>query len=160
MYEVELALKVNGTEVSLRVPANTTLLDLLREHLGLTGAKRGCEQGDCGACVVLLDGEPVASCLVLAVQAEGHQVRTVEGLSQGAEMHPLQKAFVEEWAVQCGYCTSGMLMSAVALLEDNPNPSTEEVKEALSGNLCRCTGYQSIIRAVKKVTRPGGTLAT
>jgi carbon-monoxide dehydrogenase small subunit len=160
MNEVDLTLKVNGTEVALSVPAHTTLLNLLREHLGLTGAKRGCETGDCGACVVLLDGDPVASCLVLAVQADGHEVRTVEGLSQGGGMHPLQKAFTEEWAVQCGYCTSGMLMSAVALLESNPDPSTEEVKEALSGNLCRCTGYHSIIRAVKKAARPTGALTT
>jgi carbon-monoxide dehydrogenase small subunit len=154
MYEVDVALKVNGTEVTLSVAANTTLLELLRQHLALTGSKRGCEQGDCGACVVLLDGKPVASCLVLAAQADGREVRTVEGLGKGGEMHPLQKAFIEEWGAQCGYCTPGMLMSAVALLERSPSPSTDEIKEAISGNLCRCTGYQSIIRAIRRATGP------
>jgi len=153
VHEVHIDLKVNDKPLSLMVPANVTLLELLRERLHLTGAKPGCGQGDCGSCVVLLDGQPVNSCLVLAAQASGHEVRTVEGLSEGGQMHPLQKAFIEEWAAQCGYCTPGMLMSAVALLEENAHPSRDEIKEALSGNLCRCTGYLAIIRAVEKATQ-------
>jgi carbon-monoxide dehydrogenase small subunit len=143
-------LTVNGRAVSLLVPASMTLLELLRERLALTGAKPGCQRGDCGACVVLLDGQPVNSCLVLAVQADGCEIRTVEGLADGENLHPLQQAFVEEWAAQCGYCTPGVLMSAVALLEANPDPSVAEIREGISGNLCRCTGYEAIVRAIQK----------
>jgi aerobic-type carbon monoxide dehydrogenase small subunit (CoxS/CutS family) len=150
VYEVRVELTVNETDVSLSVPANMTLLELLRERLELTGAKPGCEQGDCGSCVVLIDGMPVNSCLVLAAQASGHEIRTVEGLEGEDALHPLQQAFVDEWALQCGYCTPGVLMSAVALLESNPEPSDDEIKEAISGNLCRCTGYQSVVRAIRK----------
>jgi aerobic-type carbon monoxide dehydrogenase small subunit (CoxS/CutS family) len=150
VHEVRVELKVNETTVSLSAPAKTTLLELLRERLELTGAKPGCEQGDCGSCVVLMDGMPVNSCLVLAAQASGHEIRTVEGLEGEDALHPLQQAFVDEWALQCGYCTPGVLMSAVALLESNPEPSDDEIKEAISGNLCRCTGYQSIVRAIQK----------
>jgi carbon-monoxide dehydrogenase small subunit len=150
VHEVRVELTVNETNVSLSVPANMTLLELLRERLELTGAKPGCEQGDCGSCVVLMDGMPVNSCLVLAAQASGHEIRTVEGLEGEDALHPLQQAFVDEWALQCGYCTPGVLMSAVALLESNPSPSDEEIKAAISGNLCRCTGYQSMVRAIQK----------
>jgi carbon-monoxide dehydrogenase small subunit len=152
VHEVHIEVKVNDRPVSLTVPANMTLLELLRERLHLTGAKPGCEQGDCGACVVLMDGQAVNSCLVLAAHASGHEIRTVEGLQGEGGLHPLQQAFLEGWALQCGYCTPGFLMSAVALVEGNPKPSVEEIKEAISGNLCRCTGYQSIIRAVQKAT--------
>lgn len=150
MHEIDIGLSVNGTVMSLTVPTHMTLLELLRERLDLTGAKPGCEQGDCGACVVLLDGKPVNSCLVLAAQASGHEIRTVEGLQGEEGLHPLQEAFAEEWALQCGYCTPGFLMSAVALLDSNPNPTVDEIRESISGNLCRCTGYQPIIRAVQK----------
>jgi aerobic-type carbon monoxide dehydrogenase small subunit (CoxS/CutS family) len=129
-----------------------TLLEFLRERLHLTGAKPGCEQGDCGACVVLLDGNAVNACLVLAGQVDGHEIRTVEGLESEDGLHPLQQAFLEEGALQCGYCTPGFLMSGTALVESNPTPSVDEIKEAISGNLCRCTGYQSIIRAIQKAT--------
>jgi carbon-monoxide dehydrogenase small subunit len=152
VHEVHIDVKVNDNPVSLTVPTNMTLLELLRERLHLTGAKPGCEQGDCGSCVVLLDGQPINSCLVLAAQASGHEIRTVEGLQGEGGLHPLQQAFVEEWALQCGYCAPGFLMSAVALVESNSTPSVDEIREAISGNLCRCTGYQSIVRAVQKAT--------
>jgi carbon-monoxide dehydrogenase small subunit len=153
VHEIDIGLSVNGTAMSLTVPAHMTLLELLRERLDLTGAKPGCEQGDCGSCVVLLDGMAVNSCLVLAAQACGHEIRTVEGLQDEEGLHPLQEAFAEEWALQCGYCTPGFLMSAVALLESNPEPTVDEIKEAISGNLCRCTGYQSVVRAIQKAVK-------
>ncbi len=150
MDEITIQFKLNGKEVSVTTPPWFTLLRLLRERLGLTGAKPGCERGECGACTVLLDGEPVASCLVLAPQVEGRDVLTIEGLAAGERMHPLQEAFVEESAVQCGYCIPGMIMAARALLDRTLNPTRDEIKRALSGNLCRCTGYTKIIRAVEK----------
>jgi carbon-monoxide dehydrogenase small subunit len=143
-----ITLTVNGAQERLDVPSNMTLLRMLRERLALTGTKNGCEAGECGACTVLVDGEPVNSCMMLAVEADGRDVLTVEGLSEGDRLSPLQKAFVEHNAVQCGFCTPGMLMSAHALLERNPDPAEEEIKEALVGNLCRCTGYVRIIEAV------------
>jgi len=147
-----ITVTVNGSVERLEVPSNMTLLQLLRDRLALTGTKNGCEAGECGACTVLLDGEPVNSCLVLAVEADGHQVLTVEGLAAGGQLSPLQQAFIEHNAVQCGFCTPGMLMSATALLQRNPNPSRQEIKEALVGNLCRCTGYVRIIDAIAEVT--------
>ena len=140
---------VNGARECLDVCPNMTLLQMLREKLALTGTKNGCEAGECGACTVLVDGEPVNSCMMLAVEADGREVLTVEGLAPEGQLSPLQEAFVEHNAVQCGFCTPGMLMSAHALLERNPNPTEEQIKQALVGNLCRCTGYVRIIRAVR-----------
>jgi carbon-monoxide dehydrogenase small subunit len=144
-----LTMRLNGEEVSILVRADALLLDVLRDQLGLMGTKEACGQGECGACTVLLDGEPVTSCLVPALKAQGREVLTVEGLATGGELHPLQKAFIEHGAVQCGYCTPGMLMSAKALLDRNPSPEEDEIKEAISGNLCRCTGYVKIVEAIK-----------
>ena len=127
-----------------------TLLDFLREDLGLKGTKRGCDSGQCGACTIIMDGKTVNACLILAIQADGKEILTIEGLSSGGRLHPLQEAFVEEGAVQCGFCTPGMILSAKALLDEKKDPSGEEIREALSGNLCRCTGYVKIIKAVQK----------
>ncbi|AKX97415.1 (2Fe-2S)-binding protein [Neomoorella thermoacetica] len=144
-------LKVNGREYQVEAPADITLLELLREYLGLTGTKEGCGKGECGACTVLLDGQAVNSCLIPAAKAEGAEVLTIEGLaSPDGKLHPLQEAFITEGAVQCGFCTPGMILSAKALLDSNPRPGREEIKMALSGNLCRCTGYAKIIAAVEK----------
>ena len=142
---------VNGSEENLQVPPNLTLLHMLRENLSLTGTKNGCEAGECGACTVLLEGEPVNSCIVLAVECDGKHVETIEGLSERVGMQKLQEAFIELNAIQCGFCTPGMLISSYALLERNPHPTQEEIKEALIGNLCRCTGYDRIISAVEQV---------
>ncbi len=144
----QIKVTVNGESFQVGVPAHRTLLDFLRQDLELTGTKSGCETGDCGACTVLLNGKAVNSCLVLAVEADGKEVLTVEGLAQGLQLHPLQEAFVEHGAIQCGYCTPGMLLSAKALLDEIPRPTEDEIKEALAGNLCRCTGYYSIVKAV------------
>ncbi|MCC6222878.1 MAG: (2Fe-2S)-binding protein [Thermoleophilia bacterium] len=144
-----LALRVNGDELAVAAAAHRTLLEVLREDLDLTGTKHGCELGECGACTVLVDGEPQLACLTLALDAAGLEVTTVEGLARGADLHPLQAAFVELGAAQCGYCTPGMLMSASALLESSPAPSRDEIRQALSGNLCRCTGYVKIVEAVE-----------
>jgi len=143
---------INRRPYTLTVPANTTLLDLLRDHLGLMGTKCGCEIGECGACTVLLDGEPVNSCLVLAPQIAGHQVLTVEGLAPDGKLHPLQESFLDHDAAHCGFCTPGMLMSAKALLDWNPRPTEGEIRTAISGNLCRCTGYQQIVEAIAKAS--------
>ncbi len=140
---------LNGKEMEVEVPSHWTLLRLLREKLGLTGTKEGCGIGECGACTVLLDGLPVNSCLILVPKVEGRRVETVEGLGSRESLHPLQRSFIEHGAVQCGFCTPGMLMSAKALLDKNPKPTREEIKEAISGNLCRCTGYQQIIEAIE-----------
>jgi carbon-monoxide dehydrogenase small subunit len=144
-----IRLAVNGDEVEVAVRPNATLLEALRDDLGLTGAKKGCGDGDCGACTVLLDGQPVSSCLVLAMQANGHEILTVEGLAEEGRLHPIQQAFVDAGGVQCGFCTPGMLLSAKSLLDSNPDPDDRQIREALAGNLCRCTGYQKIVDAVR-----------
>lgn len=143
-----VTVKVNGDVFTRAVKANTLLVNFLRAELDLTGTKKGCELGDCGACTVLLDGDPVNSCLVLAVEADGREVTTIEGLAQDGRLDRLQEAFVEHAAVQCGYCTPGMILSAKALLARNPRPTEREVREAIAGNLCRCTGYVNIVRAI------------
>jgi carbon-monoxide dehydrogenase small subunit len=140
---------VNGKPRRLLVEPRRTLLDMLREDLGLTGTRVGCEHGSCGACTVLFDGQTALSCLMFAVQANNHEVMTVEGLARGGQMHPLQQAFWEQQGLQCGFCTPGFLMTAYELLQKNPNPSDEEIRTALSGNICRCTGYQHIVDAVR-----------
>jgi carbon-monoxide dehydrogenase small subunit len=145
----EIALTVNGERRSADVPAETTLLALLRDALGLTGAKLGCDAGDCGACTVLLDGQAVNACLMLAAQADGREVLTIEGLASAERLHPLQEAFENHAALQCGFCGPGAILSAKALLEANPAPTTREIREALAGNLCRCTGYTKIVEAVQ-----------
>lgn len=142
-------LHVNGQDQRIVCDEGKTLLEVLRDYLGLNGTKKGCDEGDCGVCTVLMDGQPVNSCLVLAVKAEGHEIITIEGLEQEGRLHPLQEAFVEEGAVQCGYCTPGMVLSAKALLDTNSNPDEGEIRHALSGNLCRCTGYVRIVKAVQ-----------
>jgi aerobic-type carbon monoxide dehydrogenase small subunit (CoxS/CutS family) len=152
MKPVPLTLRVNGEEQSIVFAPYKTLLEVLREDLNLTGTKHGCELGECGACAVLIDGEPQLSCLVLGLECEGRSVETVEGLA-GATLHPLQAAFADLGAAQCGYCTPGILMTAKALLAHEPNPSRERIKEAISGNLCRCTGYQQIVEAIEEGAR-------
>ena len=153
MNRVRMTLRVNGEAQEVLFHAYKTLLEVLREELGLTGTKHGCELGECGACAVLVDGVPVLSCLELALQCEGRDIQTVEGLAQGTELHPLQAAFADHGGSQCGYCTSGMLMTAKALLDREPAPSRERIKEAISGNLCRCTGYQQIWEAIESAAR-------
>jgi carbon-monoxide dehydrogenase small subunit len=140
---------LNGEEHDVLFAPYKTLLEVLREDLNLTGTKHGCELGECGACAVLIDGQPVLSCLELALECEGRRIETIEGLAGGAELHPLQSAFADLGAAQCGYCTPAILMTAKALLEDEPNPSRERIKAAISGNLCRCTGYQQIYEAIE-----------
>jgi carbon-monoxide dehydrogenase small subunit len=147
--KTRLTLSVNGEEREFLVAVHKTLLEVLREDLGLTGTKHGCELGECGACTVLVDGEPVLSCLTLPVECQGREITTIEGLAEGGRLHPLQQAFAELGAAQCGYCTPGMLLSARALIEGNPTPTRDEVREALAGNLCRCTGYSKILDAVE-----------
>ena len=146
----EITLTVNGTREIVSVPAGMTLLELLREKLYLTGPKEGCGAGECGACTVLLDGRPVTSCLVLAVEADGKEVRTIEGEATDGKLSALQRAFVDAGAIQCGFCSPGMILSAKALLDRHPSPSEEQIREALVGNLCRCTGYVQIVEAVQK----------
>lgn len=148
-----IVLKVNGESYEVAVEPRMTLLDVLRDNLGLTGTKKACDLGNCGSCTVLLDGKPVVSCLLLAVDTRGRDILTIEGLAKNGQLHPLQQAFVDYTALQCGFCTPGMLLSAKALLDSNPEPTEEEVKEAISGNLCRCTGYGNIIEAILKVAR-------
>jgi carbon-monoxide dehydrogenase small subunit len=147
---------INGAVERVDVPSNMTLLQMLRERLALTGTKNGCEAGECGACTVLLDGEPVNSCMMLAVEADGHEIQTVEGLSVAGEPSPLQQAFMEHNAVQCGFCTPGMLISAHALLQRDPHPTEQAIKEAIVGNLCRCTGYVRIIAAIQDAAQGQG----
>ena len=147
-------LVVNGEEHAALVKSNTTLLDLLREEFDYTGTKKGCELGDCGACTVLMDGKTVNSCLVLAVEANGHTVMTIEGLERNGKLDRLQEEFINQAAVQCGYCSPGMILSAKALLVRNPHPSEREVREAIGGNLCRCTGYVRIVKAILAAAEP------
>ena len=147
--KVRIALTVNDEVHEALVPVHKTLLEVLREDLGLTGTKHGCELGECGTCTVLVDGQPVLSCLALPLETEGRRITTIEGLADGARLHPLQQAFAELGAAQCGYCTPGILLTAAALLRERPSPTRQEVKEALAGNLCRCTGYTKILDAVE-----------
>ena len=147
--KVRIALTVNDEVHEALVPVHKTLLEVLREDLALTGTKHGCELGECGTCTVLVDGQPVLSCLALPLETEGRRITTIEGLADGARLHPLQQAFAELGAAQCGYCTPGILLTAAALLRERPSPTRQEVKEALAGNLCRCTGYTKILDAVE-----------
>jgi len=151
-----ITVTVNGLKEHLDVPSNMTLLQMLREKLVLTGTKNGCMAGECGACTVLMNGEPTNSCMVLAVEADGAEIVTVEGLAHDDQLTPLQEAFAEHNAVQCGFCTPGMLISAHALLKRNPHPTEEEIKEAMVGNLCRCTGYLRVIQAIETAAEKGG----
>jgi len=150
---VEIEFTLNGSPIKLEVKPNETLLDLLRYRLKLTGSKRGCNRGECGACTVLMNSKPVASCLILALKADGKDVLTIEGLGSPGMLHPLQEAFIINNTVQCGFCTPGIIMSAKALLDENPNPSREDIQEAISGNLCRCTGYLPIMEAILEASR-------
>lgn len=160
MEKARVRFRVNGQDIELDIEPMATLLDVLREQLGLTGTKKGCDAGDCGACTVIMDKKAILSCLTPAMQATGREITTVEGLSRNGELHPLQEAFIECGAVQCGFCTPGMLLSAKALLDQNPSPTQEEVRMAISGNLCRCTGYKKIIDAImlasKRMKDEGG----
>ena len=153
MYETDITLTVNGGEYPVRVEPRRTLADTLRDQCGLTGTNSGCEHGICGTCTVLVDGEPVRSCLMFAVQAQGRRIRTVEGLAEGDKLHPLQQAFIDHHALQCGFCTPGFLMLAVGVLEGEPHISDEDLREALAANLCRCTGYKNIIKAVRAAAK-------
>ena len=150
---VEIEFTLNGSPIKLEVKPNETLLDLLRYRLKLTGSKRGCNRGECGACTVLMNSKPVASCLILALKADGKDVLTIEGLGSPGMLHPLQEAFIINNTVQCGFCTPGIIMSAKAFLDENPNPSREDIQEAISGNLCRCTGYLPIMEAILEASR-------
>lgn len=150
---VQMEMRVNGEDVEVSFAPYKTLLEVLREDLGLTGTKHGCELGECGACAVLVDGQPQLSCLVLGLDCDGRVIETVEGLADGANLHPLQTAFADLGAAQCGYCTPGILMTAKALLAREPNPSRERIRDAISGNLCRCTGYVQIFEAIEEAAR-------
>jgi len=152
-----IKVKVNGAEHTLTISPDRMLLDMLRDDLGLTGTKRGCGNGECGACSVIMDGRLVNSCLVPAMKANGSKILTVEGLAGEGDLHPIQEAFLEKGAVQCGFCTPGMLLAAKNLLDQNPHPSIEEIKKAISGNLCRCTGYTKIIEAIESVSKDDET---
>jgi aerobic carbon-monoxide dehydrogenase small subunit len=141
-------MKLNDEPVEALIQDNRTMLDFLRKNMGLTGTKKGCEEGECGACTILVNGKPMNSCLMLAVEADGQEIKTIEGVSKDGQLTPIQRAFVERWALQCGFCTPGMIMSAIALLETNPNPTEYEIRDAIAGNLCRCTGYTKIVEAI------------
>jgi len=149
----KISLTVNNRTHELSVEPSQTLVEVLRQHLGLTGTKVGCNQGDCGACAVIMDGRPVNSCLVLAVQADGSNITTIEGVETDEGLHPLQEAFVEKGAIQCGFCTPGMILTSKSLLESNPEADKEKIREAISGNLCRCSGYQKIVEAIHSLNR-------
>jgi carbon-monoxide dehydrogenase small subunit len=153
MKQEEILLRINGINYSFNIEPRRTLVEVLRENLGLTGTKTSCNEGECGACTVLMDGRPVASCLVLAIDAQEKEIVTIEGLSEGEKLHPIQEAFLKQGGIQCGFCTPGMVMSAKALLYDNPSPTTLEVRKAISGNLCRCTGYQQIVDSIMAASK-------
>jgi aerobic carbon-monoxide dehydrogenase small subunit len=146
-----LTMTVNGNQIDVAITPNTTLLEVLRDDLGFTGVKEGCSEGVCGACTVLMNGAPIRSCLTLALEAEGASVTTIEGLASRGKLHPVQQAFIDQGAVQCGFCTPGMILSSKALLDRSPHPTDEEIKTALAGNFCRCTGYKKILDAVRSV---------
>jgi len=150
-----LNLRLNGEQIHLLVQDEDTLLDVIRDHLFLTGTKRGCGEGQCGHCTVILDGKAVNSCLTLALEAEGREVLTIEGLARGDQLHPLQKGFVDAGAIQCGYCTPGMILAIYSLLQENPHPSEEEIQEGIKGVVCRCTGYYKIVEATKQAAVGG-----
>ncbi|MDI6600923.1 MAG: (2Fe-2S)-binding protein [Thermoanaerobacteraceae bacterium] len=152
----DIILKVNGRKYNLRIDESMTLLKVLREELELTGTKEGCGEGECGACTVLMDGKAVNSCLVLACEAEGHDITTIEGLADGELLSDIQEAFIEHQAFQCGFCTPGMIMTIKGFLDENPNPTEDEIEEAIAGNLCRCTGYKPIVAAVKDLVERRG----
>ncbi len=156
MGKVEVELKVNGTHYKLEIAPWSTLLEVLREALGLVGTKQSCNEGQCGTCTVLMDGRAVASCLVLAIDAQNKEIMTIEGMSEGEKLHPIQESFVKHGGIQCGFCTPGMIMSAKALLDENPNPTPLEARKAISGNLCRCTGYQHIIDSILAAAKMKG----
>jgi carbon-monoxide dehydrogenase small subunit len=151
-----ITLKVNGDTHQVAVPPWHTLLEVLRDQLGLTGTKRSCGMGTCGVCTVIMDGKAILSCLTLAVECEGHEITTIEGISGEGMLHPVQKSFIENGAIQCGFCTPGIIMSAKALLDENPHPDDEQIREALSGTFCRCTGHIKTVEAVKKVSASYG----
>jgi len=155
MKKIPISFVINDKKKEMAISPNTTLLELLRDHLGLTGTKNGCEAGECGACTVLLDGRPVYACLVLAPKVDGKEIITVEGIGEEGKLHPVQKAFLTHGAVQCGFCTPGMILAAKALLDENPHPSREEIEDAISGNLCRCTGYLQIVKAIEASGKGG-----
>ena len=140
--------KLNGIDRDEYVMDNLTMVDFLRKQMHLTGTKRGCEEGECGACTILLDGQAVTSCTMLAVEADGHEIVTIEGVKKDGVLHPLQREFMDKWALQCGFCTPGMIMSALSLLNENPNPTEQEIRDGIAGNLCRCTGYVKIVEAI------------
>jgi len=149
MKNIKITFVLNGKKMTMEIPSNISLLELLRDYLGLTGTKKGCEAGECGTCTVLLDGRPVYACLVLTPKVDGKEIITIEGIGEEGELHPLQEAFLTHGAVQCGFCTPGMILAAKALLDENPHPSREEIEDAISGNLCRCTGYLQIVKAIE-----------
>ena len=155
MKKVKISFVINGKKKEMVISPNTTLLELLRDHLDLTGTKNGCEAGECGACTVLLDGGPVYACLALAPKVDGKEIITIEGIGEEGKLHPVQKAFLTHGAVQCGFCTPGMILAAKALLDEKPNPSREEIEDAISGNLCRCTGYLQIVKAIEASGKGG-----
>lgn len=144
---------LNGVERDAYVQDNLTMIDFLRKQMLLTGAKRGCEEGECGACTILLDGRAVASCMMLAVEADGHDIVTIEGVKKDGVLHPVQKEFIDKWALQCGFCTPGMIMSALSLLHENPHPTEQEIRDGIAGNLCRCTGYVKIVEAIDSAAK-------
>jgi carbon-monoxide dehydrogenase small subunit len=148
----DITLNVNGNNYKIAVDTRMTLLEAIREKIGLVGTKEGCSVGECGTCTVLIDNKPIYSCLMLAVEAEGKEILTIEGLADSEGLHPIQKSFIEHGAVQCGFCTPGMIFSAKALLDENPNPTEEEIRKAISGNLCRCTGYAKIVEAIASLS--------
>ena len=148
-----ISFTLNGEPVEAAIEENMSLLDFIRDTLGLTGTKKGCEEGECGACTVMLDGRPINSCLSLAGEVEGHELTTIEGIAVNGQLSVLQQKFIEKWALQCGYCTPGMIMSATALLNENPDPTEEEIRVAIEGNLCRCTGYAKIVEAISEAAK-------